>query len=304
MSESNMSERPVSLCRSALFMPASNERVLAKGVTLDCDAVIVDLEDSVAPDAKDASRRSAAAALTEQDYGFRLRALRVNAVDTEWHADDLQAAVVCKPDVLVLPKVDSADDIAKVSAVLDAQALDCELWAMIETPVAVLHVEEIAASVRQHTRLTRLVAGANDLARTVGMPISRDRHYLLPWLMQCVAAAKAYGLQILDGIYNDFTDSEGFAAECHAGVMMGMDGKTLIHPMQIAPANAAWTPSAEQLNEAREIVTTFAQPQYEHAGVVQINGRMVERLHLEMAQRALAIASDIARRGEPSTAMK
>ncbi len=297
-----MREHPMTFCRSALFMPASNERVLAKGPTLDCDAVIVDLEDSVAPDAKDAARHSAVTALEEQDYGFRLRALRVNAVDTEWHADDMQAVIACKPDVLVMPKVESVSDIAKTSAVLDAQAFDCEIWAMIETPVAVLHVEQIAASVSQHPRLSRLVAGTNDLARTVGMPISRDRHYLLPWLMQCVAAAKAYGLQILDGIYNDFADSEGFASECHAGVMMGMDGKTLIHPMQIAPANAAWTPSVESISEAREIVATFAQSQHQQAGVVQINGRMIERLHLEMAERTLAIAADIAQRGESSPA--
>ena len=291
-----MNDHPLSLCRSALFMPASNPRVLAKGPTLECDAVIVDLEDSVAPDAKDASRRAAVAALKEQDYGFRLRALRVNAVDTESHAEDLQAAVACKPDVLVLPKVGSVDDLAKVSAVLDAHALDCEIWAMIETPVAVLHVEDIAASARRHHRLTRLLAGTNDLARTVGMPISRDRQYLVPWLMQCVAAAKAHGLQILDGIFNDFADSDGFAQECRAGVMMGMNGKTLIHPAQIAPANAAWTPSDEQVTEAREIVATFQQSKHQQAGVVQINGRMVERLHLEMAERTLAIASDIEQR--------
>ena len=291
-----MSDHPLSFCRSALFMPASNARVLAKGPTLDCDAVIVDLEDSVAPDAKVASRQAAVTALAEQDYGYRLRALRVNAVNTESHAEDLQAAVACKPDVLVLPKVDSVDDLAKASAVLDAHALDCEIWAMIETPVAVLQVEAIAASARQHHRLTRLIAGTNDLARTVGMPISSDRQYLLPWLMQCVAAAKAHGLQILDGIFNDFADSEGFAQECHAGVMMGMNGKTLIHPTQIAPANAAWTPSDEQVTEAREIVATFQQPQHQQAGVVQINGRMVERLHLDMAERTLAIASEIAQR--------
>jgi len=283
-----------SLSRSALFMPASNERVLAKGPTLDCDAVIVDLEDSVTGDSKGPSRRSAVTALKEQDYGSRLRALRVNAADTEWHEKDLQAAIACKPDVLVLPKVDSADVIASVNATLEANALDCEIWAMIETPQAVLNVEHIAASSHVHSRLTKLLVGTNDLARTAGMPISKDRQYLLPWLMHCVAAAKANGLQILDSIYNDFKDNAGFAKECQAGVHMGMDGKTLIHPAQIEAANTAWTPAEEQLAEAREIVAAFDLPQHAQAGVVQINGRMVERLHLEMAQRTLGIAAAIA----------
>jgi len=284
------------LCRSALFMPASNERVLAKGPTLDCDAVIVDLEDAVSTETKEISRRSAVTALTEQDYGSTLRALRVNAVGTEWHADDLIAFVACKPDVLVLPKIESAEDMASVSQVLDANSLVCEIWAMIESPLSILHIEDIAASSLQHSRLTRLIVGSNDLMRLAGMPLTRDRHYLLPWLMHCVVAAKAYGLQILDSIYSDFKDADGFATECHAGVMMGMNGKTLIHPAQIAAANAAWTPSDEQLSEAREIVATFALAEHQQAGVVQINGRMVERLHLEMAERTLTIMSDIEKR--------
>lgn len=284
------------LCRSALFMPASNERVLVKGPTLDCDAVIVDLEDAVSAETKDVSRHSAVTALKEQDYGSKLRALRVNAVDTEWHTKDLQAFAACKPDVLVLPKVESAGDIASVCQVLDADAVDCEIWAMIESPLSIMKIDEIAASCLPYSRLTRLIIGSNDLMRLAGMPLTRDRQYLLPWLMHCVLAAKTYGLQILDSIYSDFKDAEGFATECHAGVMMGMNGKTLIHPAQIAAANAAWTPSDEQLSEAREVVATFAMAENQQAGVVQINGRMVERLHLEMAERTLAIMSDIEKR--------
>lgn len=279
-------------CRSALYMPASNARALSKGPGLAADAIIVDLEDSVAPDAKAMAREQAVEALSEVDYGYRLRALRINAADTRWFQDDLDAVKSSIPDVLVLPKVESVEDIARVSAFLDTddRTSNVAIWAMMESTGAVVNAAEIAGCKKDLPRLSALVVGNNDLSRSANMPISSDRTYLLPWLMTWIAAAKTNRLGILDGVYNDFKDLEGYESECAQGVAMGMDGKTLIHPTQIEIANHAFTPSEREVEHALAVVAAFADPANEGAGVLQLEGQMIERLHLHMAQRTLARA--------------
>ena len=276
-------------CRSALYMPAVKPRVLAKGPQSAADAIILDLEDAVAPDAKAAARAEALKALSELDYGYRIRALRINGSGTEWHADDVAAAAKARPDVLVLPKVESPADIHALQNLLDEDAgtANMAIWAMVESPLAVLNAHAIAKCVQDCPRLSLLVVGSNDLAREAGMPISADRTLLLPWLMTFVAAAKAYGLSILDGVCNDFSDNARLRRECEQGAAMGMDGKTLIHPAQVAIANEVFAPSTEAIADAQSIVAAFAEPENMSAGVVKINGRMVERLHLDMARQLL-----------------
>ncbi|MFK7854517.1 MAG: CoA ester lyase [Granulosicoccus sp.] len=279
-------------CRSALYMPASNARALSKGPGLAADAIIIDLEDSVGPEAKLMARDQAVKTLTEVDYGYRLRALRINAADTLWYQDDVDAVISSIPDVLVLPKVESAEDIARVSALLDAdhRASNVAIWAMMESAAAVVNAAKIAGCKKDLPRLTALLVGNNDLSRSANMPISSDRTYLLPWLMTWVAAAKANHLGILDGVYNEYRDLEGYESECVQGVSMGMDGKTLIHPTQIDIANNIFTPSQSEVEHALAVVAAFADPANEGAGVLQLNGQMIERLHLQMAQRTLARA--------------
>lgn len=285
-------------CRSALYMPASNERALAKGATLAADAIIVDLEDSVAPDTKTAARAMAIRALSEQDYGYRLRALRINTADTEWFADDVAAALAARPDAVVLPKVETVADIARLSAALDANddADDIAIWAMMESPLAVLNARDLALCSGQFPRLAMFLIGNNDLARAADMTISSDRSLLLPWLMNLVAAAKACSLNILDGVYNNFKDLDGFKVECEQGYSMGMDGKTLIHPSQIEIANASYSPSRQAIQRAQVVVDAFARPENANVGVLQIDGRMTERLHLHMAEELLARVARLAQR--------
>ena len=327
------------ICRSALYMPASNPRALAKGPSLDADAIIVDLEDSVAPASKSPAREAAVAALVGQDYGPKLRALRINAPGTPWYADDVDAVRRAAPDVVVLPKVESPEAVRALCDALDtgasgrvtssdtgegdgrtrngvatdarplgARAPDTRVWAMVETPMAVLRAAEIAAlgaveedaggAPRSGPRLDALVVGGNDLALAAGMPADGSRTYLLPWLMTFVAAAKAHGLRVLDGVRNDFADEAALERECVQGRAMGMDGKTLIHPAQIAVANRVWTPDEAALVDARRIVAAFEVPGAEEAGVLQVDGRMVERLHLNMARRTLALAARLDGGGE------
>lgn len=286
-------------CRSALYMPASNERVLGKGPVSDADAIIVDLEDSVTPDGKSTARAQAVRALSELDYGHRIRALRINAADTVWHVSDVAAVAACRPTAVVLPKVESAADVLALSRLLDEHdaVADISIWAMMESPLAVLNAPLIAASVKDCPRLSMLLVGNNDLARSAGMPVMSDRTHLLPWLMGFVAAARAHGLGILDGVYNDFADTDGFLRECQQGVSMGMDGKTLIHPSQVASANAVYAPSSEAIQHAGKVVEAFEDPHNAGAGVLQIDGRMVERLHLGMARKLLERAERLAARG-------
>lgn len=284
------------ICRTALYMPANNARAMHKATTLPADAIVIDLEDSVAPSEKVQARESAVAALASQDYGHRLRVVRVNALDTPWFADDMAAVEVAQPDAVLLPKVESADMIIELQRVLDK--LDAsgsiKLWAMMETPKAVVNATSIASSKQDCARLSTFCIGNNDLARAANMKVTSDRTLLMPWLLQLVLNAKAFDLNILDGVYNDFADLEGFGLECAQGAAMGMNGKTLIHPKQIDLANSAFAPSANDIAEAQLIVDTFGLVENSNAGVVQINGRMVERLHLDMAQNTLIVAKQIA----------
>ncbi len=273
-------------------MPGSNARVLAKGPTLAADAIIIDLEDAVAPEAKSLARDLACHALINQDYGYRLRALRINAADTPWYDQDVAVLAQCRPDAVVLPKVESAADIVRLSSSLDQLAGDqpIAIWAMMESPMAVINASEIAACSHDYPRLTMWLVGNNDLARSAGMSVPTDRSYLLPWLMTLLVAAKAYSLPILDGVYNDFADLAGLRRECEQGRQMGMDGKSLIHPSQIDIANTGYSPTDAEITQAMRVVEAFELPENSEAGVLQINGQMVERLHLQMAQALLARA--------------
>ncbi|OCW57462.1 HpcH/HpaI aldolase/citrate lyase family protein [Hoeflea olei] len=301
--------RPVRPRRSILYLPAGNERALAKLAGLDCDGVIFDLEDSVAPGAKEEARESLrrffadgrAAALPA---GME-KIIRINALTSPWGAEDFLAARGCRPDAILIPKVDAPDDITAVEDVLeqtDAPA-SLRLWAMIETPRGVMNAGRIAAMARTDgARLDCFVTGANDLLKETGVAALPGRPWLAPWLMQIVLAARAYGLDVLDGVYNDFRDAAGLEAECDEGRAMGFDGKTLIHPAQIAAANTAFGIDPDRLAEARTIVDAFAQPENRDRGVIGLDGRMVERLHLDIAERLIGKAARIAARekGDPA----
>jgi len=278
--------------RSALYIPVSNDKALAKAASLDCDVVIFDLEDAVAPADKPAARAKLAAVFAAP-AGRAERVIRINALSSEWGADDLAAAIACAPDAILLPKVDTARDILEAGDVLDDAAApdEVKLWAMIETPKALLNIGAIAELGRDPaSRLACFVAGTNDLAKETGVS---DRRYLTPWLMQLVLAAKAGGLDLLDGVYNDFRDAEGLARECAEGAAMGFDGKTVVHPSQIGPANTAFAPSEQALAEARAIRDAFAKPENAGKGVIGLDGKMVERLHLAQAEKLLAKAAAI-----------
>jgi len=280
-------------------MPASNERALAKGPSLQADAIIVDLEDSVAPDSKNQARSQAIEALAQADYGYRIRALRINTADTPWYEDDIHAASLCHPEAIVLPKVDTVEDVKHLSGFMDKhKALEkTSIWAMIESPLGVVNATSIAACSRDYPRLALFIVGNNDLARAAGMPVQSDRTYLVPWLLQLVAAVKAFELQILDGVYNNFADLDGFSAECKQGAIMGMNGKTLIHPSQLTMANDAFSPSTNDIQSARAVVDAFARPENKDKGAISIDGRMTERLHLHMAEQLLARVDRLRARG-------
>ena len=276
--------------RSVLYMPSSNERALEKARTIPCDALILDLEDAVAPDDKPAARDAACAAAASGAYGRREVTIRVNGADTEWHADDLAAACAAGPDGIVVPKVSSADEVlALVDAMAAHRAPDhTSLWAMVETPRAMLHAEEIAAA---SERLTVLVMGTNDLAKEL-YPSMHPGHVpgrapLLTGLSLALLAARATGTAIVDGVYNDVKDTDGFLAECRQGREMGFDGKTLIHPGQVEGANAAFAPSEQAVEDARGILQAWEDGA--GSGVVTYQGRMVESLHVDTARRTLAV---------------
>ena len=267
-------------------MPSSNERALDKAKTLPVDALILDLEDAVAPDAKVLARENACAAAQSGAYGRREVTIRVNGRGTEWHEADLAAACQAGPDGIVVPKVGSAREVEELAAAMEAMGAPqhTRLWAMVETPVAMLHCEEIAAA---SDRLAVLVMGTNDLAKELHAEHVPGRAPLLTGLSLCLLAARATGTVILDGVYNDVSDAEGFAAECAQGRQWGFDGKTLIHPAQVEACNAAFAPSAEAIEEARGVLAAWETAG--GAGVVTYKGRMIENLHVETAQRVLAI---------------
>lgn len=265
--------------RSALFLPASNPRAVEKARTLDCDVAILDLEDAVAPERKADARAAAVHAIRDGGFGPRL-GIRINGLETEWGAADLQALSEAGATLIVAPKVEDADTAHALTAALPSGAV---LWAMIETPRALLNLNAIAGV----EGLEALMLGVNDLAATLRTGPSPDREPLKPWLAATVAAARAHGLLALDGVYNAFTDAEGFAAECAQGRLYGFDGKSLIHPSQIAPANAAFAPSEAEIVRARAIVAAFALPESGGKGAIRVDGQMVERLHLSVAERVL-----------------
>ncbi len=269
--------------RSVLYVPADNPRALRKARTLPADALILDLEDAVAPSAKETARRQAEEALAE-GFGAREVILRINASDTGWHAADLDLVRRARPDAVLLPKVAGPEDLRRLAGELGD--VPSAIWAMIETPAAVLEAPDIAACAEE-LPLRALVMGTNDLVRETGISIERERMALVPWLMTCVAAARAAGIAVIDGVFNEIGNDEGFRAECRQGRMLGMDGKTLIHPSQIGPANAVFAPTEEEIREAEAVVAAFSRPENADCGVIRLNGRMVERLHLEMARALL-----------------
>ena len=285
--------------RSALYMPGSNARALEKAKTLPADALILDLEDSVAPDLKAAARGQACAAVAGGGYGGRELVIRINALDTPWGEADLAAAVAAAPDAILVPKVSSAEALAAVGLRLRklGAAERTRVWAMIETPQAILEARSIASAAHDvDTRLSCLVMGTNDLAKDTRARLLPGRAAMLPWLMTALAAARSSGGDILDGVYNNLSDEAGFRAECEQGRDCGFDGKTLIHPGQIAAANDIFAPSAQEVENARAILAAFERPENRARGAISLDGRMVERLHGEMARRIVALAEAIAER--------
>ena len=285
--------------RSVLYMPGSNARALEKAKTLSADGVILDLEDSVAPDAKEAARRQVADVVKAGGFGTREVFIRVNGVDTPWHADDLVAAAHAAPDAILVPKISNPEMLEMIGRRLLDMGTDhkTRVWAMIETPLAVFNILSIAAEAKDsESRLSGLVMGTNDLAKDTRARLVPGRAPMLSWLSTCVAAARIYGIDILDGVYNAIGNADGFEMECRQGVELGFDGKTLIHPNQIAPCNTAFSPSPEEVALARKMIAAFDLPENKSKGVVSIDGRMVERLHADMARRTVAIAEAIAAR--------
>ena len=282
--------------RSVLYVPASNDKALAKIAQLSCDAVIIDLEDAVAPADKIAARDKLPGIFANRPARRCEMVVRVNALASEWGADDLLAAAKFEPDGILLSKVATPRDVLEVGDVLDDNFApdSVKLWAMIETPKALLNIGAIAELGRDPaSRLNCFVAGTNDLAKDTGVLATPDRRYLVPWLMQMVLAARAGGLDMLDGVANDFRDLDAFAHECAEGAAMGFDGKTLIHPAQIEAANRAFAPAPEALTEARLVKDAFSRAGNAGKGVIALNGRMVERLHLAQAEKLLAKAAAI-----------
>ena len=280
--------------RSVLYMPGSNARALEKAREIGADALILDLEDAVAPDVKDVARAQVCDAVRQGGYGRRELVIRVNAPGTPWHDADLDAAIAAKPDAILIPKVSDPQTLAAIGLRLQGAAPSVRIWSMIETPQAILSIAAIAAAARNpSTRLTCFVLGLNDLAKETRARFTPGRAPMLPWMALALAAARANGLDIIDGVYNNLKDEAGFEAECAQARDMGFDGKTLIHPAQVAAANAAFSPSDQELAEARAIIAAFDEPENAGKGAIQLNGRMVERLHAEMAQRVVALAEAI-----------
>ena len=292
-----MSKLKIRLRRSVLYMPGSNARALEKARTLAADALILDLEDAVAPSAKAAARESVSGAVRERGFGEREVIVRINGLATEWGRDDLKSVAAAGPDAILIPKVKSADDVEVVNDLLAAAGVDnsIALWAMIEVPVAVLDPLSIGRSV-EISGLAGFVMGTNDLAKETGMRLVPGRAPMLGWLAGCVAAARASGIAILDGVYNNFRDEAGFAAECEQARDLGMDGKTLIHPSQIDKCNDIFSPSFEEITAAKRLIEVFDAPENAGKAAIEVEGRMVELLHLEIARRTLALADTIERR--------
>ena len=282
--------------RSVLYVPGDNERALEKTQALPADAIIIDLEDSVAPSNKEQARVQATEAIRRGGFGSREIILRVNPIETPWGMADLHAALAAEPHAILVPKVSQSGDITGTAKVVKASGAPSHirLWAMIETPMGIINAREIAAcGPDPDNRLSCFVLGTNDLLKESRARASNNRFAVVPWLAMTLVAARAYGLDVIDGVYNDFKDDAGFRAECEHGRTLGMDGKTLIHPSQVDPCNEVFSPTEDEVSWAHKIIHTFEQPENARKGVLTVEGRMVERLHLVMAQRVAAIAKAI-----------
>jgi citrate lyase subunit beta / citryl-CoA lyase len=281
--------------RSVLYMPSSNERALEKAKTIPCDALIFDLEDAVAPDAKEAARTNAVAAARSGEYGHREITIRCNGLDTPWGADDVAAAATSGAASVVIPKVGSVDYLDEITRRLHAAGApaDLTIWAMVETPTAIMDIRAIA----HHARVNVLVMGNNDLAKELRTGVLPERTPLLPALAMALLGAREAGKVILDGVYNDVQDADGFLAEARQGKSMGFDGKTLVHPSQVAPANEVWAPSEDEIEFSRRVIAAFEEAEASGRGVITVDGRMIENLHVENAKRILAVADAIAALG-------
>jgi len=279
--------------RSALYLPASNARALDKARSLPADAIILDLEDAVAPDLKGAARAAAIAAVREGGFGGREVAIRANGLDTPWGAEDLAAIAGSGAAAVLVPKISTPEQVLACEAALAGARADLQLWAMIETCGSIARLDAIAA-LAASTRLSLWVIGTNDIAREMRAPLRPGREPFLPLLSVAVCAARAHGLAILDGVCNEFRDLAVFRAEAEQGVAFGFDGKTVIHPDQIAPCNAVFSPSAEDLDWSNAVIAAFDLPENAGKGAITVGGKMTELLHLEQARRLVAIARQIA----------
>ena len=275
--------------RSVLYIPASKERALDKARGLDVDAIIFDLEDAVTPDAKVEARDTLKAALKEGGYGARARIIRLNGLDSAWGRDDAAAMKDAEADAFLLPKVGSAAD---VDALAEIIGRDKDIWAMIETPMGVMKAEEIAA----HPQMKGFVAGTNDLAKELNCRFRADRLPMITSLSMLLLAAKAHGIVAIDGVYNQFKDDAGLALECAQGRDMGFDGKTLIHPAQVAVCNEAFSPSEAEIDLARRQIAAFEETEASGQGVAVVDGKIVENLHVETARKILALAEAVSAR--------
>jgi len=281
--------------RSVLYMPGSNARALEKARSIPADALILDLEDAVAPDAKAEARTQVADAVRQGGYGKREIIIRVNGLATEWGEADIEAAVAAGPDGILVPKISSAEDVDAASSLLDKAGAGAtlQLWAMMETPIAMLQAQSIAAKALD-TRMTTWVMGTNDIAKELRCAHTPDRQPMMTSLGLCMLAARAYGLTILDGVYNDIKNESGFAAICEQGRDLGLDGKTLIHPSQVGPCNTTFSPDEAEVAFSRQVIDAFKQPENSGKGVIKVDGKMVELLHAEIAERVVSIADAIA----------
>ncbi len=281
--------------RSVLYMPAANERALEKAKTIPADALILDLEDAVAPDAKAAARANAVAAARSGEYGHREITIRCNGLDTPWGADDIEAAATSGAAAVVIPKVNSHAYLDEVERQLDAAGAPPEMtiWAMIETPTAILDIRSIA----HHGRVNVLVMGTNDLIKELRTGTLPDRSPLIPHLAAALVGAREAGKVILDGVYNDVRDPEGFLVEAEQGKALGFDGKTLVHPSQVEPTNAVWAPGVDEVDFSRRVIEAFERAEAAGQGVITVDGKMIENLHVDNARRVLAVADAIAALG-------
>ena len=289
------------LRRSVLYMPGSNQRALDKAKTLPADCLILDLEDAVSMEEKDLAREQVCAAVKSGAYGDRELIIRVNAPQTPWGEKDLRAAIEARPDAILMPKVSSPAVLESIADHLEA--LDAPdgiaVWAMIETPAAILNIQDIARASRdRRTRLTCFVLGTNDLAKDTWAQLVPGRVPMLPWMMFTLAAARAAGLAILDGVWNDIGDVEGCRAECRQARDLGFDGKTLIHPNQLEPANTSFAPTEEEVRRARLVLEAFDQPENAKRAAIKVENRMYERQHVGMAKRAVTWSEAIKAKGQ------